>query len=150
MLWPWKMPIVAFRGGRGYRCRLETSVPRVGILKPKQEVRGKGGTGGCAKSKARSCSLKVARALSLSRPQATRTLSLVASQLPLFLSPSLSLPLSSPCSCPSPSPPSCPSLTLDSLSLAASPLPSPSLSLCHIAPHPLTPPRSHPPPVMCL
>ena len=35
MLWPWKMPIVAsphaFRGGRGYR--LETSVPRVGILR---------------------------------------------------------------------------------------------------------------------
>lgn len=35
MLWPWKMPIIAsphaFRGGRGYR--LETSVPRVGILR---------------------------------------------------------------------------------------------------------------------
>ena len=93
MLWPWKMPLVAsphaFLGAR--ECRLETSVPKVNILKPKQEVRGKAGlgAGGCAKGKARSCSPKVslslslacarARALSLSRPQATRTLSLVAS-----------------------------------------------------------------------
>ena len=96
-----------FSGCRG--CRLETSVPRVCILKPKQEVRGKG-AGGCAKSKARSCSLKVARARalslslthslslppplppppSLSRPQATRTLSLVASR---FAPLSVPLPL---------------------------------------------------------
>ena len=38
-----------FFGGAEYR--LETSVPRVGILKPKQEVRGKEGLVGCAKRK---------------------------------------------------------------------------------------------------
>ena len=36
-----------FFGGAEYR--LETSVPRVGILKPKQEVRGTGGWGLCQK-----------------------------------------------------------------------------------------------------
>ena len=69
--------------------------------------------------------------------------------LPLpFLSLSVCGFLSTPCSCLSRSPPTCCSLTLDSLSLVASPLPffSPSLSLCHIAPPPLTRPRSHPPP----
>jgi len=92
MSWPWKMPLVAsphaFLGGR--ECRLETSAPKVDILKPKQEVRGKRGLGavpkaklGLALPKSLSLSLSLAfaraRALSLSRPQATRTLSLVAS-----------------------------------------------------------------------
>jgi len=102
------MPIVAslhaFLGGRG--CRLETCVPRVVILKPKQEVWGKEGLVAVPKAKlglallkslspppspppfirclnklSSSSSSSSSLSLSLSRPQGTRTLSLVASDL---------------------------------------------------------------------
>ena len=75
MLWPWKMPLVAsphaFWGGR--ECRLETSVPKVDILKPKQEVRGKGGLGAVPKAK---LGLALPKSLSLSLALLSLSLSL--------------------------------------------------------------------------
>ena len=85
MLWPWKMPLVAsphaFWGGR--EGRLETSVPKVDILKPKQEVRGKRGLGAVPKAKLglalrKSLFLSLSLSLSVARRRRERCL-LVAS-----------------------------------------------------------------------